>query len=162
MTPTPELVIIQSIDNDIQCDGSDPQNYGPYRQKLTGVMDTLDPGPAQRRRLLRLPVGRRQGVRPRRDEDRPRPHHRHRALRPDQPRDPQARPDSTRRTCSTWSTTTGRIVTGGVRAVPDCRTDKGVMQTMQLDAGDLAADLNHLSVAGHHKMAALVWQALYG
>ena len=36
------------------------------------------------------------------------------------------------------------------------------MQTMKLDKADLAEDLNHLSVAGHHKMAALAWQALYG
>jgi hypothetical protein len=39
--PSPELVLIQSIDNDIKCDGTDPQNYGPFRQKLTGVLDAL-------------------------------------------------------------------------------------------------------------------------
>jgi hypothetical protein len=27
--PAPELVLIQSIDNDIQCDNTDAQNYGP-------------------------------------------------------------------------------------------------------------------------------------
>ena len=34
-------MIIQSIDNDIRCDGTDPQNFAPYRQKLTAVMDSL-------------------------------------------------------------------------------------------------------------------------
>jgi len=36
------------------------------------------------------------------------------------------------------------------------------MQTMRLQKRDLSHDLNHLSVAGHHKMAALAFQALYG
>jgi hypothetical protein len=41
-----------------------------------------------------------------------------------------------------------------------CRTDDGVMQTMQLDKADLGRDLDHLSVPGHHKMAAMIWSAL--
>ena len=30
MKPTPELVVVQSIDNDIACDGSDPRRLKPF------------------------------------------------------------------------------------------------------------------------------------
>lgn len=39
--PTPDLVLVQSIDNDIKCDGTDAKNYGPYFQSLTQVLDAL-------------------------------------------------------------------------------------------------------------------------
>jgi hypothetical protein len=45
---------------------------------------------------------------------------------------------------------------------PTCSTDDGLMQTMKLDEDDLAPDLSHLSVAGHHQMAAMIFQSLYG
>jgi hypothetical protein len=44
----------------------------------------------------------------------------------------------------------------------NCLTDEGAMQTMTLVPEDLSPDLNHLSVSGHAKMAALAWDALYG
>ncbi len=43
---------------------------------------------------------------------------------------------------------------------PACRTDGGAMQHMDLAWGHLSADLNHLSVAGHAKKAAIEWAAL--
>jgi hypothetical protein len=54
------------------------------------------------------------------------------------------------------------IVTAVCAKYPTCRTDHGAMQKMQLAKGDLATGLDHLSVAGHRKMAALAWRALYG
>jgi len=160
VTPPPELVLIQSIDNDIRCDGTDPQNFAPYREQLTEVMDhlTSDLPDAEvffvsqwasvreyDRVMMKVDRGHIAGTGP----------------------------------CDTYNLETKRldpkrerylqhlvdrywsIVTSVCGQYQHCRTDDGLMQTMKLDPGDLATDMNHLSVAGHHKMAALVWQALY-
>jgi hypothetical protein len=55
-----------------------------------------------------------------------------------------------------------RIITETCALYPACRTDEGAMQTMALTAGDLASDMDHLSAAGHAKMAAIVFAALTG
>jgi len=161
VTPAPDLVIIQSIDNDIQCDGTDQQNYAPYRRKLTGVMDSLTQD---------LPNADVFFVSQWADV---------------QEYDRVARQiDPTHLTgtgpCDPIDAETGRldpkreaylqhlvdhyfgIVTAVCAQYPTCRTDEGAMQTMRLQKRDLSHDLNHLSVAGHHKMAALAFQALYG
>lgn len=161
VTPTPDLVIIQSIDNDIQCDGTDPQNYGPYRQKLTTVMDALTNdlpnadiffvsqwGTVKEydATVRKIDAGHITGT------------------GPCDPIDLEAGRLLPRREVYLqhlvdryW-----RIVSAVCAQYPTCRTDHAAMQQMDLEPGDLAADLNHLSVAGHHKMAALAWHALYG
>ncbi len=161
VTPTPELVIIQSIDNDIQCDGSDPQNYGPYRRKLTGVMDTLAQDlPNADVFFVSQWADVKEYDRTVRSID---PSH-ITGTGPCDPinletrkLDPKHEAYLQHLVDHYWA-----IVTAVCAQYPNCRTDKGVMQTMKLDKADLAEDLNHLSVAGHHKMAALAWQALYG
>jgi hypothetical protein len=39
--PVPDLFLIQTVDNDIQCDGTDAQNYGPFAATLTDVLGKL-------------------------------------------------------------------------------------------------------------------------
>jgi hypothetical protein len=161
VTPTPELVIIQSIDNDIKCDGSDPQNYGPYRRKLTAVMDSLTQDLPNADVFFVSQWGSvKEYDRVARSID---PSH----ITGTGPCDPIDL--TTRRFDPTheaylqhlvdhyWG-----IVTGVCAKYPACRTDQDAMQKMKLVKADLASDLNHLSVAGHAKMAALAWQALYG
>jgi hypothetical protein len=161
LTPAPELVIIQSIDNDIRCDGSDPQNYGPYRRKLTAVMESLGrdlPGAdvffvsqwGSVKEYDRVVMGI--------DPDHVT------GTGPCDPIDLETRKLDPKHEAYLqhlvdhyWG-----IVTAVCAHYPACRTDKGAMQGMRLDKRDLAEDLNHLSVAGHAKMAALAWQALYG
>jgi len=161
VTPVPELVIIQSIDNDIRCDGTDPQNYGPYRQKLTAVLDALTSDLPDATiffvsqwgsvkdydaTVRKIDPAHITGTGPCDPIDletrRLDPHH-ERYLQ--------------RLVDHYWG-----IVTAVCAQYPTCRTDDGAMQKMKLATADLADDLNHLSVAGHHKMAALAWQALYG
>lgn len=161
VTPAPDLVIIQSIDNDIQCDGTDPQNFAPYRQKLTAVMDSLTKdlpdadvffvsqwGTVKEydATVAKIDPGHITGS------------------GPCDPIDLEAGRLLPRRELYLqrlvdryWG-----IVTSVCAQYPTCRTDRAAMQKLQLEQGDLAADLNHLSVAGHHKMAALAWQSLYG
>ena len=161
MTPTPELVIIQSIDNDIKCDGTDPQNYAPFRQKLTAVMDSLTQDLPDAdvffisqwasvkdydRTVMKIDPDHITGGGPCDPIDL--------GTRRLEPKHEQY---LQRLVAHYW-----RIVTGVCARYPTCRTDKGVMGTMRLVPADLASDMNHLSVAGHHKMAAMVWRALYG
>ncbi len=161
VTPTPGLVIIQSIDNDIKCDGSDPQNYGPYRQKLTGVMDSLTRDlPNADIFFVSQWADVKEYDRVARSID---PSH-ITGTGPCDPIDLETRKLDPKHEAYLqhlvdhyWG-----IVTEVCAQYPTCRTDKGVMQTMRLEKRDLASDLNHLSVAGHAKMAALAWQALYG
>lgn len=161
VTPAPDLVIIQSIDNDIRCDGTDPQNYGPYRQKLTAVMDSLTQDLPDAdiffvsqwatvqeydRLMLRIDPSHITGTGPCDTFDLEK-----RAIDTRHEHYLQQLVDRY------WS-----IVSEVCAQYPTCRTDDGVMQTMQVDKGDLAVDHNHLSPAGHAKMAALEWRALYG
>jgi lysophospholipase L1-like esterase len=161
VTPAPDLVIIQSIDNDIQCDGSDPQNYGPYGRKLTGVMESLTQDlPKADVFFVSQWADVKEYDRVARSID---PAH-ITGTGPCDPIDLETRKLDPKHEAYLqhlvdhyWG-----IVTAVCAQYPTCRTDKGAMQTMRLVKGDLAEDLNHLSVAGHHKMAALAWQALYG
>ena len=43
---------------------------------------------------------------------------------------------------------------------PGCYTDERAMETFDPTDRDLAADLNHLSIAGHRKYAEIAWSAL--
>jgi hypothetical protein len=161
VTPTPGLVIVQSIDNDIKCDGTDPQNYGPYRTKLTAVLDALTTdlpdadiffvsqwGSVKEydRTVMKIDPDHVTGTGPCDPID-----------LETRKLDPKHEVYLQHLVDHYWS-----IVTDVCRQYPTCRTDHGVMQQMKLDRSDLAQDMNHLSVAGHHKMAALAWRALYG
>lgn len=161
VTPAPELVLIQSVDNDIQCDGTDPQNFAPYRHQLTAVMDQLtsDLPDAEiffvsqwasvkeyDRLVMKIDRGHIAGTGPCDTYN-----------LESKRLDPKRERYLQRLVDRYWG-----IVTSVCGRYEHCRTDDGLMQTMKLDRGDLATDMNHLSVAGHHKMAALVWQALYG
>lgn len=161
VTPAPELVLIQSIDNDIQCDGTDPQNFEPYRQKLTAVMDQLTSDLPHAevffvsqwasvkeydRQIMKIDKGHLAGTGPCDTYN----------LRTER-LDPKRERYLQRLVDRYWA-----IVSSVCGQYENCRTDGGIMQTMKLDEGDLVGDLNHLTVAGHHKMAALAWKALYG
>ena len=39
--PRPDLFLIQTVDNDIRCDGSDPDNYAPFAAKLEAVLRAI-------------------------------------------------------------------------------------------------------------------------
>ena len=42
--PSPTLILVQTIDNDMQCDGTDEANFGPYRSELTEALRILAVG----------------------------------------------------------------------------------------------------------------------
>jgi len=160
-TPKPQLVLIQTIDNDQKCDGTDAANYDPYRTKLTQVLDTLAQGLPDAQIFI---VSQWADV-----ETYDRvvfaidPSH----LAGDGPCDtvnPQTMQIDPAKEASLQSLIDDYwgIVTDVCTLHPTCRTDGGAMQHFDLKPEDLASDLNHLSVAGHAKMAAMAWAVLNG
>jgi lysophospholipase L1-like esterase len=41
LTPLPDLFMIQEVDNDMQCDGTDPDNYPRFGQTLSDLLATI-------------------------------------------------------------------------------------------------------------------------
>ncbi len=161
VTPAPELVLVQSIDNDIRCDGTDEANDEPFRAHLTNAMDILTAGLPDAEIFVvsqwadvatydRVAV----------------------PLRPQQfagdgpcdvvdPTTMQADPAKEAYLQGLVDAYFG-IITDVCARYPTCRTDGGANQRMALVAQDLSRDMNHLSVSGHAKMAAIEFEALYG
>ena len=161
VVPAPELVIIQSIDNDMQCDGTDAQNLPMFRDRLMGVLGTLTASLPDARIFFVsqwADVATYSSVVAAID-----PAH----LTGDGPCD--VIDPTTMELDPTKEAGLQRLVDDYFGAIvdvcsrfPTCRTDGGAMQHMELVAGDLGLDLNHLSVAGHRKMAEIAFKALFG
>ena len=158
--PVPDLVIIQSIDNDIRCDGTDRDNQQPFAHGLGEVIRTIvDTSKhtqvyvvsqwatvaSYRAAIENIPdaVAQNTGSGPcDLFDDGGRP-------RPAAARNLQAIVDLY---WATTTTTCGRI--------PRCFTDGGVERSLVPGPRDLTYDFNHLSVSGHRKFARLSWSAL--
>jgi hypothetical protein len=39
--PAADVVLVQILDNDMRCDGTDPENYGPFGEAVADVLDRL-------------------------------------------------------------------------------------------------------------------------
>jgi len=160
LKPLPDLVIIQSIDNDMQCDGTDPANQAAYSTKLDAVLTTIN------QRDPRAQV-----------------------YFVDQWSSVQAYVNATKDLAAAVSSGTGdgpcdtftaagkvrpagiaseqNIVDSYFAAIkrvcathPACFTDDGALQKMPVRSGDLTGDANHLSAHGLAVMAQYAWAAL--
>lgn len=159
--PLPDLVIIETIDNDMRCDGSDPDSYAPYavsldrtlsriEQRIPGVQFFIVSQSVTVKRWTAWAA-----------------HHR-----------PLVRDNSGTGPCDVFDEN-GKPRPAGMRSMqrivdsywerietvcaahPDCYTDGAAEQrTFRITDRDVAIDLNHPSIAGHRKFAAIAWQAL--
>jgi hypothetical protein len=160
LTPLPDLFLIQTIDNDIHCDGTDPQNYAPFAAAL--------------KKALRLITT----------------HDRHaRIFLVTQPGD-VANNAAVAATNPAWVAgwqgdgpcdafdNAGNLVpahiiglqditdhyfaaqAAGCRLFRHCRDDEGAWQRMVVTPTDFSDDGNHPSIAGMTKRAAVTWAAL--
>ena len=160
LTPQPQLVIVQSIDNDITCDGTDKEHLPVYRAGLVKVMDTLTTGLPEARVffvsqwatvamydavVMSIDPGHLAGTGPCDTVD-----------------------PSTLKIVPANEATLQSIVDQYFATVVDvcsayvnCETDQNAMQSFDLAADDLSPDLDHLSISGHAKEAAIAWDVLY-
>ncbi|MCW2762069.1 MAG: family lipase [Marmoricola sp.] len=158
--PPPDLILIQTVDNDMRCDGTDPDNYRPFgialdralthmQKAIPGVQFFIVSQWASAKTWAAWAA-----------------HHTEQVSAYSVPGPCQLfNPDGTTRPTGVRSMQ--RIVDSywaqilkACAAHPGCFTDRGAEQAFVPTDRDLAADLNHLSIAGHRKHAAIAWGAL--
>jgi lysophospholipase L1-like esterase len=156
--PLPDVVIVQTIDNDIRCDGTDADNVAAFgatldrmltmvREKVPGVSFLVSQWAtvhtyATWAKIQPAVVAENSGTGPC-DFFTP---------------DGELRPAGVRSLQGIVDDYWG-AVEKVCAALPDCWTDGAAMQKMTVTTQDLARDVNHLSTKGHTKMAAIAWQA---
>lgn len=158
--PAPDIVLIQSIDNDLRCDGTDEDNYDPFEGSIDEVLAYLfEANPAVHVFFV--------------DQWGSVAHYDDMAAK-----DPGiVRYLSGSGVCDTFSlhgkrnpkaeaylqnlvdSYFARIVQACSKYA-GCATDEGANQAMTLERSDITDDYNHLTVQGQAKMAALEWKAL--
>jgi hypothetical protein len=159
-SPVPDLVLIQGIDNDMRCDGTDRQNQRPFARSLGEVIRTIT-GSSEGTQVYVVS----QWATPERYvaaiEDNPDAVAQYTGTGLCDLFDARGRPrPAALRNVQTifglyWATTVRTCA-----RIPRCFTDGGVEQRMVPTAGDLTADFNHLSISGHRKFARLAWSAM--
>jgi hypothetical protein len=162
LDPRPDLVVIQSVDNDMRCDGSDPQNIQPFGRQLTDAITSIaTASPNTRFLLVSSPWGTTQDYTE--------------AVKDD----PDVRPNITGDgPCDSYDDagllhpermayseqilhTYHQQLQGACSTFPTCRYDDGAMHQMPLDITDISPDGNHLSIHGHARAAAIEWAVLF-
>jgi hypothetical protein len=158
--PVPDIVLIQSIDNDIRCDGTDEQNYDPFEQsvrEVVGYLEQADPGV----KLFLVDVwGSAQEYD---DAVATLPHGIDHitdsgpcaAYTPDGRRHPDHEA-YLQHVVDAYFARLEKVCA----EVEGCATDGGAVLDFGLEPQDLTPDLNHLMPSGQAKMAAIVWDQL--
>jgi hypothetical protein len=160
LDPLPDIVIIQTIDNDIRCDGTDADNYGPFGDTLDGVLSTIETSDANAQVFFVAQWG---SVRTYADAVAQVPE----GLTANSGNGPcdlfsldgRPRRAAQRHLQEIVDAYFDRIVEVCARH-SRCFTDGGALQDMRLQPSDLTSDFNHLSVTGQAAMAAAAWDAL--
>jgi lysophospholipase L1-like esterase len=155
--PAPALVLVQTIVNDIACDGSDARRIPVFGTEVRKVLDTITTASPLTQIVIVSVAGR--------------PAEHAAALASD--RGASGRLAATRR-CSLF-TGPGRVDPAGVAMqtrlveayeaevrrvcaeVPQCHTDGGALASYEHRRQDLAWDLRHYAVSGQRRFAELVW-----
>ena len=147
--PTPTLIIVQSIANDVRCDGSDSENYEAFRAKLAQVMEILTTGATDAEILF---VSQWASVQKYVD-----------VLRDLEPGAllgfgwcGAMDPAELQRIVDDYELMVAEVCT----EYENCVWDGGAQHELDLEAADLASDHVHLSVAGLHKVAEIAWSTL--
>ena len=159
MKPTPELVVVQSIDNDIACDGTDAKRLKPFGATFSQALDALATGAPDARIFVVSQFGS--------------PGTSVRALTAVQRKGlgggsgPCDFLDATgailpKRLAYLESVIHGyeAAVAASCKLVAACRYDGGAFGRVVDRPEYVSSDLNHFSVKGHAKAAAVAWAAL--
>jgi hypothetical protein len=160
--PIPELFLIQNVDNDIRCDGTDVDNYAPFAATLTQVLNKLtSAAPKAMILLVSSPWAtvRNYGQVA---AQLPGPRAANSGTGPCDLFDPSGKPVPAH-----WRTLEGITLRylGQLKSVcakfPTCRYDNDTLYHMKITTADITpSDGAHLTIAGLHKQAALEWRVL--
>jgi hypothetical protein len=160
--PRPELAIIQTIDSDIRCDGTDPSHVSDFGASVQAALQVISDASPQTKILVITQPGRPalelEGMA--------------KAIRSD----PAAKATYTGPApCGMYDETTGKLMPARVRALtriiaayeaeqarvcaqfPTCSTDGGGLASFRRTPDLVTGDYNHLNVAGLTALAAAVW-----
>ena len=158
--PVPDLVLVQILDNDMRCDGTDPANYAPFGALIDGVLDRL---------IAEIPDVQVFFVSPWADTDlwtdwvatHPDKRERNSGTGPCAVFDEQGRrrPEGISSQQAIIDSYRAEIAAACARH-DDCYTDEGAELTFVPTDADVGSDLAHLSIAGHRKYAEIAWRAL--
>ncbi|MGB9378706.1 MAG: GDSL-type esterase/lipase family protein [Mycobacteriales bacterium] len=161
LKPVPDLFMIQEVDNDIKCDGTDPANYQHFAETMAGYLAKISAkAPKATILLVSSPPG---TV----DNYGEVASHLPRAKAANTGNGPCDLFNPSGRAVPAHWRYQDQVIRGyhaQLEAVckrfPTCRYDGGALYRMVITAEDLAPDGQHLSISGHRKQAALEWQVL--
>jgi hypothetical protein len=154
--PLPDVVIIQTVDFDVRCDGTDDANYEPYAHELDRVLQLIRSQISGVQIFVVGDVGTAADFA---------------KLIPGQKETHGGGP------CALWDPS-GKVNPAGVRSMqaifdgywtrakqvcgryPWCFTDDRAFRGVRLELADLTGHYKNLTIAGHAKLAAAAWQAL--
>jgi hypothetical protein len=159
VVPTPELVIIQTIDNDIRCPLAGADHFTQFGDSLTEALNVIVAASPRSRILM---VG-----------QRGRPSHA--SLEELLAVHPEVAPELSGTGPCVFLDTDGEVIDENIDglleiieayeaeqqrrcdAVPQCRTDEGAHAAYVEEVENLSSDLNHLNVRGQAQVAELIW-----
>lgn len=160
-SPVPGLILVQTVDNDMRCDGTDAQNYRPYGAELARVLAFVGrKAPRAHVFIVSVWASARNYA----------------AVLKQMPAAARADKtgtglcdlfDASDRVRPSAVSAQEKIIAGYHKQIAKtcarfrtCRYDRGALHRMVIAKGDLTPDGNHLSVRGQRKMAAAAWAAL--
>jgi hypothetical protein len=160
--PLPELFLIQSVDNDIRCDGTDADNYAPFAATLTDVLKKLTTGAPKAKILIVSSLWGTIQNHAQVAARLPGPRAANSGTGPCALFDPAGKPVPAH-----WRTLEGIVLhyLGLLKSVcarfPTCRYDNDALYHMKIGTADITpSDGAHLTIAGLRKQAALEWRIL--
>ena len=159
--PVPDLFLIQSVDNDIQCDGTDARNYAPFAATLQRTLEFINRR-APKAHIFFVSQWASVANYTTAIEKIPAKRAAESGNGPCNVFDPSGRlrPAGMASLQKLVDAYHARLASTCAR-VRNCRYDQGALQRMTVVPQDLTPDANHLSIRGQRKMAAMVWAALY-
>ncbi len=160
--PMPELFIIQAVDNDIRCDGTDEENYEPYGTALTVVLQSINETAPDATIYI---VGMWATAQNYTDVTQQIPSavaENHGGGPCDVFTDGAEQIPTAVAYFQEVTDAYGEQVRAACAAVANCTYGGDAVRNMVIEADDLTSDSNHLSITGQALMAATVWADLYG
>ena len=160
--PRPELAIIQTIDSDIRCDGTDPDHVGDFGTAVRAALQVIADASPNTKVLIITEPGR--------------PATELKGMARAIATNPSAKAVYTGSApCGMYDESTGRLVPARIKALtriiagyereqarvcaqfPTCSTDRGGLASFQRAPDLVSNDFNHLNAAGLSALAEAVW-----